>query len=34
MTLFMFGKIKIQPSRVLFMNYSPYVSEIIKKTRI
>jgi hypothetical protein len=34
MTLFMFGKIKIQPSQVLFMNYSSYVSEIIKKTRI
>jgi hypothetical protein len=34
MTLFMFEKIKIQPSRVLFMNYSSYMSEIIKKTRI
>jgi hypothetical protein len=34
MTLFMFGKIKIQASRVLFMNYSSYVSEIIKKTWI
>jgi hypothetical protein len=34
MTLFMIGTIEIRHLRVLFMNYSSNVSEIIKKAGI